>query len=199
MSEPEKRRVTTPLKWVFSKAPAKGQWVRVFRRACVLFAWSLTSADVASGAAARPLDRTPSGEPLPRYVTLKAAPVNARGGPGEDYRALWRYAAKGLPLQVVEETPAWRRVCDPDGGLGWVRASALEGRRTVMRTLRGDLALRARPAADARVTAMLAARATADLLECKAGWCRLSVDHATGWVRAGEVWGGADTPQCQTR
>jgi SH3-like domain-containing protein len=123
--------------------------------------------------------------------------VNARGGPGADYRALWRYVARGLPLQVVEETADWRRVCDPDGDLGWVRANALEGRRTVMRTAGGDLALRVRPTADAPPVAMLAARATADLVGCKGGWCRLSVDHATGWVRASEVWGAVDAIQCQ--
>ncbi len=136
---------------------------------------------------------------MPRYVTLKAAPVNARGGPGEDYRALWRYTARGLPLQVVEETADWRRVCDPEGGLGWVRATALEGRRTVMRTADSDLALRSRPAAGARPIAMLAARAAADLVDCRNGWCRISVDHATGWVRAGEVWGVAEAPQCRGR
>ena len=158
----------------------------------------MTAAGPATAAGKAP-ERTPSGEPVPRYVTLKAAPVNARGGPGEDYRALWRYTAKGLPLQVVEETADWRRVCDPEGGLGWVRASALDGRRTVMRTRGGDLALGARPAADARVVAMLAARATADLVESKGGWRRISVDHAMGWVRVGEVWGAADAPQCQGR
>ncbi len=136
---------------------------------------------------------------MPRYVTLKAAPVNARGGPGEDYRALWRYTAKGLPLQVVEETADWRRVCDPEGGLGWVRANALDGRRTVMRTVGGDLPLRAAPADDARPVAVLAARSTADLVDCKGGWCQISVDHASGWVRAREVWGAVDALQCPAR
>jgi SH3-like domain-containing protein len=147
---------------------------------------------------APPRAHTPSGEPVPRYVTLKAAPVNARGGPGEDYRALWQYTAKGLPLQVVEETDAWRRVCDPEGGLGWVRASAIDGHRAVMR-LGHDLPIRARPEAGARTIAMLAGRAAADLLLCKGGWCKLSVDHANGWVRAGEVWGVSPAPQCRAQ
>lgn len=143
--------------------------------------------------------RTPSGEPVPRYVTLKAAPVNARGGPGEDYRILWRYTVRGVPLQVVEETQDWRRVCDPEGGLGWVRANAVDPRRTAMRLGGSDLVLLAHPSPDARPTAVLAARAVADLLECRSGWCRLSVDHASGWVRAGQVWGTAPALQCRPK
>ena len=41
---------------------------------------------------------TPSGLPVPRYVTLKFDPVNARAGPGDDHRLLWVYHAKGLPV-----------------------------------------------------------------------------------------------------
>ena len=47
---------------------------------------------------------TPSGLPVPRYVSLKFAEVNARGGPGDDYKLLWVYRAKGLPMQVIAET-----------------------------------------------------------------------------------------------
>ena len=43
---------------------------------------------------------TPSGLPVPRFVALKHDPANARGGPGDDYRLLWVYHNKGLPLQV---------------------------------------------------------------------------------------------------
>ncbi len=133
----------------------------------------------------------------PRYATLKVAPVNARGGPGEDYKALWTFQAKGVPVQIVEESEDWKRICDPEGGLAWVRARALDGRHRVMRTAQTDLPMRRGPSGDAQVTAILAAHATADLLTCKAGWCRITVDHATGWVRQSDVWGAADGPQCK--
>jgi SH3-like domain-containing protein len=195
MGEPEKGRVTTPSVPVFSKAPLLGQW---FVQLSVLVLWAVASSGCSPSArTGQGGARTPSGEPVPRYVTLKAAPVNARGGPGEDYKALWQYTAKGLPMQVVEETTDWRRVCDPEGGLGWVRTSALDPRHTVMRIAASDLTLRSRPAADARPVAALASRAVADLVECKGGWCRISVDHASGWVRANELWGVAEAPQCR--
>ena len=91
---------------------------------------------------AAPVDKTtPSGLPVPRYVSLKFAEVNARAGPGDDSRLLWVYRAKGLPVQVVAETDEWRRICDPEGGLAWVHKRTTDGRRTVMRLAAGPLPL----------------------------------------------------------
>ena len=63
------------------------------------FAAALTLAGAAL-AADRP---TPSGLPVPRYVSLKFDTVNARAGPGDDHRLLWVYHARGLPVQVVDD------------------------------------------------------------------------------------------------
>ena len=60
---------------------------------------------------------SPSGLPVPRYVSLKFDTVNARSAPGDESRLLWVYHAKGLPVQVVAETPEWRRICDPERAL----------------------------------------------------------------------------------
>jgi SH3-like domain-containing protein len=185
------------LRPILSKAPAGGQW-----RKRKLVAIAVGGAVVLSGAApmlARPVLAPSDAPPVGglSYATLRRAPVNARVGPGEDYKAVWTYQAHGVPLQVVEESGDWRRVCDPEGGLAWVRARALDSKRTVMRVALSDLPMRRAPSADAKVTAVLASRSTAQLLTCKSGWCRISVDHAAGWVRADEVWGSGDGPQCK--
>jgi SH3-like domain-containing protein len=141
--------------------------------------------------------RTPSGLPVPRYVSLKFDEVNARGGPGDDYRLLWTYRAEGLPLQVIAETADWRRVCDPEGAMAWVHQRTVESRRTVMRTQEQPLDLRRAATADAPVAARLAGRSTATLDQCKDGWCRVSVGRARGWIPQTEVWGTAESPQCR--
>lgn len=147
---------------------------------------------------AAPSDRTtPSGLPVPRYVSLKFADVNARAGPGDDSRLLWVYRAKGLPVQVVAETDEWRRVCDPEGGLAWVHKRTTDGRRTVMRLSAQPLALRSAAKADAHVTAYLQGRALADLDRCDKGWCRIKAGPRSGWIPAGEVWGTAEAAQCR--
>jgi SH3-like domain-containing protein len=144
-------------------------------------------------AAERP---TPSGLPVPRYVTLKFGEVNARAGPGDDYRLQWVYVARGLPVQVIAETREWRRICDPQGGAAWVHMRTIDGRRTVF-GMNPPAEIHARPKAQSRVVAYLRPHAVASLDHCKEGWCRIKVEHVKGWVLAASVWGATDAPQCR--
>lgn len=140
---------------------------------------------------------TPSGLPVPRYVSLKFGEVNARSGPGDDHRLLWVYHVRGLPVQVVAEDNEWRRICDPDGSLSWVHERTTDGHRTVMRTLAGPAPIRDRPRPDGAVTAYLASRALAAVDRCAKGWCKVHVGPAAGWIAAADVWGANDAPQCR--
>ena len=164
----------------------------------VLAAWLLMAVGCTNPSlAGAPKPReTPSGLPVPRYVSLKFDAVNARSGPGDDHRLLWVFHAKGLPVQVVAETDEWRRVCDPDGGLSWVHKRTTDGRRSLMRTQPGPAAIRSGPRDSASVVAYLAPRALAEFQRCDKDWCRLRVGHVTGWTRAPDLWGAADAPQC---
>jgi SH3-like domain-containing protein len=151
------------------------------------------SVGVAS-AAERP---TPSGYPVPRYVTLKFGKVNARAGPGDDHRLLWVYRTKGLPLQVVAETSEWRRVCDPEGGVAWVHKRVTDGRRSVLNTANRPAPLLRRPKAGAEPAAYLNVRAMASLVRCQKGWCKVKADGVAGWSPQGALWGTADALQCR--
>lgn len=176
--------------------------MRTLGRAALTAALSLGAAGFLCAAAwagdAGPHDRpTPSGLPVPRYVSLKFDKVNARAGPGDDHRLLWIYRVRGLPLQVVAETAEWRRVCDPDGQLAWVHKRTTDGRRMVINTQTLPVALRSRPKDVARVEAYLKPRAMATLARCEKDWCRVKAEDETGWVRAGELWGTAEAVQCR--
>ena len=160
-------------------------------------ALTATLAAGAGWARDQPARETPSGLPVPRYVSLKFDSVNARSGPGDDHRLLWVFHAKGLPVQVVAETAEWRRVCDPDGTLSWVHKRTTDGARTVIRTVAGAIPIRDAPRPGAAVGAYLAARAPAGLDKCDTGWCKVQVGHTKGWVDAGAVWGTNDAPQCR--
>jgi SH3-like domain-containing protein len=140
---------------------------------------------------------TPSGLPVPRYVTLKFDKVNARAGPGDDHRLLWVYRVRGLPVQVVAETSEWRRVCDPDGGLVWVHKRTTDGRRAVMNLAPRATELRRKPKDRSPAAAYLNSRALAALVRCEKGWCRVRVDGVSGWAREGALWGTAEAPQCR--
>ena len=150
-----------------------------------------------SAAAAREERTTPSGLPVPRYVSLKFDRVNARAGPGDDHRLLFVYRVRGLPVQVVAETPEWRRVCDPEGALVWVHKRTTDGRRMVMNTQAARVALLRRPRPGAATVAFLNPRALAALDRCEKGWCRVRADGVSGWAPEGGLWGTAEAPQCR--
>lgn len=143
--------------------------------------------------------RTPSGLPVPRYVSLKFGEVNARAGPGDDYRLLWTYRVRGLPLQVIAETSDWRRVCDPEGAAAWVHQRTVDTRRMIMRTSAQPLPMHRRPDIKSPTVAQLSGRALASLDSCKDGWCRIEAGGAKGWAPQGEIWGAAEAPQCRPR
>ena len=140
---------------------------------------------------------TPSGQPVPRWVSLKFDEVNARSGPGDDYDVVWVYRVRRLPVQIVEETRDWRKICDPGGGAAWVRRGALDGRRTLYRAAATDLPLRTRPKPDAPVSAQLRAKSIVEFDKAEGDWRRVRVDGAGGWAEASQLWGAVEAPQCK--
>jgi SH3-like domain-containing protein len=161
----------------------------------LLTACSLSAGSHASEKSAE--RQTPSGMPVPRYVSLKFDKVNARSGPGDDNRLLFVYRVRGLPLQVVAETSEWRRVCDPQGALAWIHRRTTDGRRTTMNTAATPVALLRRPKEGSRTIAFLNSHSLAALDRCDKGWCKVRADHASGWVREGALWGTTEALQCR--
>lgn len=168
--------------------------------AALLGAVGLLSACGGPEAATAPVPRaerpTPSGLPVPRWVTLKFDEVNARAGPGDDHRKLWAYRVKGLPVQVVAETREWRRVCDGDGSMAWVHRRVTDGRRNVLNLSGERLPLQAKAERGAAVRAYMAAGSMAALDRCRAGWCRVEAGGVTGWAGADRLWGTAEATLC---
>ncbi|MCW5724489.1 MAG: hypothetical protein KIS81_05990 [Maricaulaceae bacterium] len=151
----------------------------------ILFSLLLILA-AAPAAAATP-ETTPSGQPVPRFVTLKFGAVNGRIGPSRAHPVAWRYARAGLPVEVIAETPDWRRVRDPEGEVTWMHQSVLSGRRAVY--VRTETPLRARPRADAPEEAVAEPGAVLWLERCRAGWCRLEAQGLRGWADTSGLWG----------
>lgn len=130
---------------------------------------------------------TPSGQDVPRFVSLKFDVANGRSGPSRAHPVAWRYVRAGLPMEVIAETPDWRRVRDPDGEVTWMHRSILSGRRTVITIM--DTPLCARAEAEAPVEAIAEAGVILALERCRTGWCRLEGQGYRGWARADALWG----------
>ncbi|MEO1642181.1 MAG: SH3 domain-containing protein [Pseudomonadota bacterium] len=128
-----------------------------------------------------------SGEPVPRFASLRFSAVHGRQGPSLDHAILWRYEAEGLPVLVVRETHGWRRVRDQDGDEVWVQARMLSSARTAVTTR--ETKLQRRPDPESNVRALLNAGVIVELETCEAGWCRVAVGKRKGWLKEADLWG----------
>jgi SH3-like domain-containing protein len=129
-----------------------------------------------------------TGLPLPRFVSLGADRVNVRFGPGTQYPVNWVFARKGLPVEIIEEFDTWRKVRDYDGDEGWIHASLLSSRRTIM--VSGDVRdLRRTPGLDSRVVLRAEAGVIGNLFDCEEDWCRVEIEGRRGWLQRAEFWG----------
>lgn len=155
--------------------------------AAVLFGAGLpASAQASPGASATTCD-TFSGLPVPRFVSLRFDEAIGRAGPSDQHPKAWVYRRAGLPVQIVQETPDWRKVRDPDGDEVWMHRRLLSGRRAVWAMSETDL--RARPEAESGLVAVIEPRAVLWLERCRPDWCRLEADGRRGWARADAFWG----------
>jgi SH3-like domain-containing protein len=136
----------------------------------------------------------PSGLPLPRFVSLKAARVNLRIGPGRNYSVDWLYLTRGLPMEIIQEYDNWRRVRDAEGTEGWIEQSLLSGRRTAIaapwqRNKNALIPLLAKADRNARAVASLEPGVVGTVESCTGEWCRISVDGHSGWLQQSQLWG----------
>jgi SH3-like domain-containing protein len=139
---------------------------------------------------------TPSGQPVPRWLSLKSSEVRARFGPGLDHRILWEYHASGLPVQVIAETAEWRKICDPEGAVAWVHRSVVSSRRSVFNASDREIPIHAGRSAASPVRARLSPRSIVSMDECEDGWCEVRVRRLRGWVRQNSVFGAQEHALC---
>ena len=133
--------------------------------------------------------KTPSGFPVPRYVSLKVGKVNGRTGPSRQHPIAWQYRRKGLPLVVVAETEMWRKVRDVTGDESWIHKPALSGVRRVL--VLEDATLHSKAKDDKRITAIVERNALLELEECNEDdWCKVrSTEGLKGWTQRYKLWG----------
>lgn len=133
-----------------------------------------------------------TGLPLPRFVSLKATPINVRKGPSKDHAVEWVFKRKGLPVEVIAEFDRWRRIRDRDGDVGWVYHSLIDGRRTAIVRAIAEIDLTPlyeAPDTGAEVVALAEPGVTGTLIACQAAWCRFSASGHTGWIERRAIWG----------
>ena len=131
-----------------------------------------------------------SGLPLPRFVSLRAAEVNLRSGPGIRYPILWVFQRRGWPVEIIDEFETWRQIRDVQDTTGWVHQSMLQGRRFLLIQGKTPQSLYREPNPKATTLARLEPGVLARLDYCaNANWCRVEVQSFSGWLPAKAFYG----------
>ncbi len=142
---------------------------------------------------------TPSGQPVPRFVSLKAKQTFCRSGPTFGHRVRITFMRRGLPVMVVAETTDhWRKVRDVDDDECWIHKTKLSNAKTALVTVDG-LTLFARPNAAAPKKARLGRGVIARVETVENGWLRVSVDGRKGWAPQSGFWGVIAATQPEAR
>lgn len=150
---------------------------------------------VSTGATAVARDTgSDTGLAIPRFVSLRADTVNMRAGPGLRYPIEWVFKRQGLPVVVLEEFNAWRKVRAADGTQGWVHAAMLAGKRTA-RVVGGSMrALLAEPADTAATIALVEPGAIGTLGDCTGDYCEVDLGAHSGWLKRSDMFGVRQGP-----
>ena len=172
------------------------------RRITVIFAAAIflplihmnVSAAPAQAQQATPAPRldTPSGLPVPRFISLKTNKTNCRSGPSFNHPVRITYMRKGLPMMVVAETSDyWRKLRDSEGDECWVHRSKLSGTRTALVIVDG-LALYTKPGTSAPLRARLGKGIIGRIDTVQGDWLRISTGGMKGWASLSGFWGAQD-------
>ncbi len=135
---------------------------------------------------------TPSGLPVPRFVSLKSDEVNGRTGPDEKYPIKFVYRKQGLPVKIIAETDLWRKIEDPDGTIVWIKKDRLAGKRTlIIRPANGmpSAILYSKANEKSQVIAKIANNTIAVIIGQEPGWRKIKIGKFSGWIRAIDAWG----------
>jgi len=136
-----------------------------------------------------------TGLPVPRFVSLRADKVNLRTGPGLRYPIDWVFQRRGLPVEVMDEFNAWRKIRTWDGTTGWVHGVMLDSTRTARVLGAQPRVLLSDPGPRGNPVAMVQPGAIGTLGTCRAAYCHVDFGRHAGWLRRAQIYGGGSTPE----
>lgn len=133
------------------------------------------------------------------WASIDKDQARTRTGPSQEYKIIWLYVRKNLPVKVLRRYGAWRQIEDPDGSQGWMHSRLLSRTRTAL-VIGDDIQdMRAKPDAKSALSWRVEPGAVGKLGQCTNGWCLLDINGRSGYIRAEFLYGtgeanGADGP-----
>lgn len=129
-----------------------------------------------------------SGLPLPRYASLKSDNVYVRTGPSMDYPIKWIYKKEGMPVEIIQEFDAWRKIKDPNGDIGWAHKILLSGKKTA-RISSDEPAIAYDDTEMEKPVVQFEKGVIVNIEECQKLMCRVQFAPYEGWIEKKHLWG----------
>lgn len=133
--------------------------------------------------------------PLPRFVSLRSEKTYVRTGPALRYPIKWVYKQKNMPVEIIQEFDAWRKVRDYEGDTGWIHQSLLTGDRMALVNNAEPIAVREGFSDDASMVARFEPLVIARLGKCIEAWCEVEAEGYKGWAKRKFLWGIYDSEE----
>ena len=130
-----------------------------------------------------------TGLEIPRFVSLKSNEVNLRVGPSTNYPIELMYVTKNLPVEIIDEFDAWRKIKDHNRTIGWLHKSLIQGERFVLTGYNNDndVDLYNRP--NGNIIGVIKKNNILNLKNCILYWCKVSKGNINGWMLKKNIWG----------
>ena len=100
-----------------------------------------------------------------------------------------------MPVEIIQEFDAWRKVRDYEGDTGWIHQSLLTGDRTVLINNAEPVAVREGFSEDAKMVARFEPLVIARVEKCIEAWCEIEASGYDGWVQRKYLWGIYDSEE----
>ena len=130
-----------------------------------------------------------TGFNIPRYVSLKSDEINLRIGPGLNYPLVLIYKKKNLPVEIVDEYDAWRKIIDIDSNIGWIHKNLIKGDRfgIIYKIENNKVKIYNKP--NGNKIAEIGKRNIVAINVCLNNWCKIKIDKISGWIEKKYLWG----------
>mgnify|MGYP000507037670 CR=1 FL=1 len=124
-----------------------------------------------------------------KFLSLKKNKTNVRYGPGLDYPIKYIYRKINLTVRQIDKKENWRRVVFLDNNSGWIHWSQLRPSNSVI-TIEEKILFK-KPSNFSEPFARLEKGRLLVIKKCENGWCNVTTDDYTGWIKDKNVWGSA--------
>ena len=121
------------------------------------------------------------------FLSLKKNKTNVRYGPGLDYPIKYIYRKINLPVKQIDKKENWRRVIFLDNNSGWIHWSQLKPSNSII--IVEEKIFFKNPSNFSEPFARLEKGRLLVIKNCEDGWCNVTTNNYTGWIRVKNVWG----------